>query len=153
MKKYLIFVFLGFLFSCNKAYFYQSNAKIENQTWNKSKIIDFKVKIDDINSFYNIGISLNHNKKYEFANLWLFAKIVSPSGKTQTDTLDFILIDKDNKWVGKKRGSNYEEKFEYLDSVKFAEPGDYSFEFEQGMRKDDLPNISSIGLIIDKLQN
>lgn len=153
MKKYLIIVIVSLLFSCNKDYFYQGNVKIENQTWNKSKIVVFNVNIEDINSYYNVDITINHNKRYESANLWLFTRLTSPSGKIQIDTLNFILIDRDNNWEGKKRGDNYELKVNVLDSIKFVEVGSYSFEFEQGMRKDNLPNISSIGIIIDKLQN
>jgi len=149
--KILFLVLISLFFSCKEEHFYNQYVEIPNQIWNQSEVVKFQVDVKDISAFYNISIAINHNKKYEYGNLWLFAKVTSPNGKTKIDTIDLILIKEDNNWDGKCNNRNCKAITTYVDSIKFVEPGIYTFEFEQGVRKANLPNISKIGLIIDKL--
>ena len=152
MKKiaYTILIIL-FFSACSKQHFFESYVEIPQEIWNQNEVVKFSPEINDVNSLYNIDLSIRHTKDYKYGNLWLFIHIKSPSGKLQIDTVNCILVNDDNSWKGKCSGSVCNYTFAYADSVKFSETGVYTFEIEQGLREENLPMITELGLIIDKI--
>ncbi len=152
MKKVVYTLFIIFFFSaCSKNHFFEGYVEIPQKIWNQNEVVKFLPEITDVNSLYNISLSIRHTKKYQYGNLWLFIHIKSPSGKLQIDTVNCILVNDNNSWKGRCSGSVCNYTVAYADSVKFSEPGTYSFEIEQGLRKKNLPMITELGLIIDKI--
>ena len=41
------------------------------KNWKPTDTLKYLVDIEDINSLYDISISVRHQKEYEFSNLWL----------------------------------------------------------------------------------
>jgi gliding motility-associated lipoprotein GldH len=68
------------------------------------------------------------------------------------DTLDCILADEKGKWLGSGIGDIYDNQIPFKRNVRFPLPGTYSFEIQQGTRKDDIPLIMDVGLRIEKAE-
>lgn len=150
-KLYIIIFILSLFTACSNNHYYEENAPIPNGKWNVSQAVVFSAHINDINSFYNLKININHKNNYAYNNLWLFIKTTSPSGKMQIDTLNCLLTDYEHYWVGKCQKDNCKLTVNFADSVKFVEPGLYEFEIIQGLRQNVVQNISEIGFIIDQI--
>jgi gliding motility-associated lipoprotein GldH len=76
-----------------------------------------------------------------------------PGGKKITDTLECILADENGKWLGKGTGHIVDNRVPFKRNVIFPDTGKYTFEIEQAMRMEKLPEVYDIGLRIEKVKN
>ena len=151
-KLFILFIFVS-LVACNKGVVYKKNVKIPSSVWNMNNIVELNAQIDEIDTPYNLFLSIRHTQYYPASNLWLFITITSPEGDLQKDTFECLLSDQNHKWVGKGMGDIYDAKLLYHDTIKFPTTGEYKFEIQQGMRMENLPHIMDVGLIVKKLTN
>jgi gliding motility-associated lipoprotein GldH len=139
------------LSSCTDKYVWQQNKIITDGIWNKDTVLKIELPMEDTVSWYSLSINVRNRTDYSFQNLYLFLQILAPNGATTTDTLNFILANDDGSWTGSGGlFSKYKENtFLYRKYVQFPVSGDYSVNIRQGMRKDDLEGIASVGLILN----
>lgn len=147
----ILFIF-GLLFiSCDPNQVYENNIEFSDYTWNKDSVKTFHVEIKDTINAHNIYVNVRNTSKYEMQNLFLFIQTTSPSGMQLKDTFECYLADERGKWTGSGWGDIFENQFVYKKNIRFPVSGIYTFEFIQGMRIDNLKNISDIGLRIEKV--
>ena len=60
------------------------------------------------------------------------------------DTLELYMAPLSGQWFGKKKGKIYYVSTYYKYAVKTAHQGNYRFEFQQGMRMDNLDDIKGV---------
>ncbi|MCK4663841.1 MAG: gliding motility lipoprotein GldH [Bacteroidales bacterium] len=151
----LIFTFIilssGILFfSCDPNKIYEENIEIKNAVWNKNDKIIFNVEITDTICPHNILINKRITGMYPKSNLYLFICTKFPKGELTKDTLLCFLADEKGKWYGKGFGDIWSITTIYKQNVRFPQKGKYTFEIEQAMRIENLPQILDIGLRIEK---
>ncbi len=147
----LLWAFLLLMFaSCGPDVIYEDYVTIPEGGWSKDSMASFNVKIDDVNTYYDIFINVRNKSDYPNSNIWLFIDVTSPEGKTIRDTINCYLADEHGKWIGSGWGDLFLVHYPYRRNVKFAEPGDYRFNIIQGMRYDELEGIHNIGITIEK---
>jgi gliding motility-associated lipoprotein GldH len=146
----LLLVFMGFIISCDRNRFFEENTIMKDGIWNSRQKVSYSVTIDDLLSRYNIYITLRNAPEYPYSNLFLFLNTTYPDGKTGRDTLELSLADYDGRWLGSGMGSVKYNRFLFLKDFQFRSKGTYKFEFEQGMRVNDLKGIRDFGLRIEK---
>lgn len=151
-KVFLILMILGSLASCNRGTQFESERKFESESWHKDSLVEFHPVIEDTSQVFNVGFSLEHSNEYPYSNLWLFVDVESPGGHVQTDTMEYFLADPEGDWIGK--GSDRSMKLYWLfkGGVKLADPGEYKFTLQQGMRRDRIDGIKAVSLWIEKAE-
>jgi gliding motility-associated lipoprotein GldH len=158
MKKVIVTV-LGivlsviFISSCGKKSFFSEYKSIDSEKgWARNKPVSFEVNIDDTISRYNVYVNVRQGDLYQFRNLFLFLETNYPDGRKIKDTLECILADDKNQWVGEGAGDLWDNTIPFKGNVKFPIKGKYKFTYEQAMRLDPLPMIKDVGITIDKAE-
>jgi gliding motility-associated lipoprotein GldH len=86
---------------------------------------------------------------YEWANCYVFMELAGPE-LIAFDTVQIPLADVAGNWKGKVSGSMVENNVLFMKSVRFPQKGKHKITFVQGMRDQDLGEVSDIGLTIKK---
>ncbi|MGQ9620288.1 MAG: gliding motility lipoprotein GldH [Bacteroidales bacterium] len=144
-----IYFFLS-LTACDRNIIYTDFTKIPSEIWTSDNVLSFTPEIDDTASLNNIFITLRTGIDYPFQNIWLFVLTTSPSGKTVTDTLEYMLTDSKGKRTGRGFGNIKETDLKFRQRVYFPEKGTYTIRIRHGMRMENLKGIYDIGLRIEK---
>jgi len=134
--------------SCTNQNNFSFSQEIEADGWSKYYKPSFTAEIRDTLSAYDISISLRNTHKYPFRNIFLFVTTTSPSGLSIKDTVEYQLADEKGKWYGKGLGDLHNLTVPLKTNILFPVSGEFNFKIEQGMRKENLPGISDIGIII-----
>ena len=146
----LIFVLLALLvFSCDQKRVFEENTEINEGVWNRSNKIKFSVDITDTINPHNLYVNIRNAGEYPYRNIYLFIT-TSSKGIVVRDTFEAILADEKGKWLGSGLGDLWDNQLVYKKNIRFPYPGTYVFEYEQGMRIEDLPYIIDVGLRIEK---
>ncbi len=152
MKKHLLIVFFALcaiFTSCDNNKVYEEYVEIENYTWNMSKPISFEFEVNDTASLHNVYINIRHANQYPYSNLWLFINSWSPAGAKSVDTLECVLADERGKWQGDGLGDIWDAQILWKQNVRFATPGKYHVEYNQGMRVENLVGIMDMGIRVE----
>lgn len=139
-----------FFTACDPGLVFEKNKKMDNATWNSTDIVKFNVTIPDTVTGYNYYINIRNTTEYGFSNLFMFVKTVYPDGKISVDTAECYLADIQGRWLGKGKGRIIDNRILFRKKVRFPQAGVYSFEYEQGMRVNQLYGIEDIGIRIEK---
>ncbi len=148
---FILFV-VAFSGSCKENSVFEDKSEISKSIWQIEDSLCFDAEIQNINQYYNIFLKIDVKEDFLTENLWLLIKSKSPSGNILNDTVMFFIIDKTGKWFGKKHGDVIKNKFLYKTHVLFPEKGNYRFCISHGMRKEDLPRVTSVGISIEKAE-
>lgn len=150
MRK-LILLFLPFLFlSCIRSSYYEKNIAIEDGIWAENNKLNYKVNIDNPKQAYNLYLNLRNGNDYPFSNLYIFMETTYPNGRTELDTLQFLLADKQGRWYGEGLGDIKSSSVMFRYKLLFPMAGEYNFDLQQAMRKEELPGIWDVGLKVEK---
>lgn len=131
--------------SCSNNNTYNSFEKIKDYNWSNSDTLFFKPNIKDITKNYDIYLSVRYQKKYDFSNLWLQ---IYGLEKQPFDRIEIPLFKNDGTPYGKGLKSNYTVNAGYLKNYKFKKSGIQNIAIIQNMRKNPLPGVMDIGIII-----
>ncbi len=136
--------------ACDQDLVYEKNYAIENSNWMRSDHLNFEFDIQDSSAIYHIYFNFRHAGDYPYRNLYLFTQLKNPKGQIAIDTAQMILADTKGRWMGKGIGDIYDYQFKFKEQVKFPFNGSYQFQIEHGMREKVLPNITDLGIRIEK---
>ncbi|MDD2634787.1 MAG: gliding motility lipoprotein GldH [Bacteroidales bacterium] len=136
--------------ACDRNKVYEDYVKIDNNIWSQENIVKFEFEIDDTSQLYNILINLRHASVYPYNNLWLFVKSSAPNGTINIDTVECVIVDKNNRWIGDGMGDIWDVQILWKNNIRFVNQGVYRVEFEQAMRVENLPGIMDMGLRVEK---
>ncbi|MBC7864242.1 MAG: gliding motility lipoprotein GldH [Bacteroidia bacterium] len=142
-----------FISSCGKKSVFSEYKSIDAEKgWAKDNRISFDVNIDDTISRYNVYVNVRQGDVYQFRNLFVFLVTEYPDGRKVKDTLECLLADDKNQWMGEGAGDLWDNTIPFKGNAKFPVKGKYKFTYEQAMRVDPLPMIKDMGLTIDKAE-
>lgn len=136
------------LVGCTDVMFQQSE-QIPNKNWEQGRNISFDVEVLDTMKSFDFYIDLRTESTYSYANIFMFVNTTFPSGKTARDTVECILADKTGRWLGTGLGDIKDNHILFKENIRFPNAGTYTFEFEQGMREDQLAGILDLGISIE----
>ncbi|MDD2386058.1 MAG: gliding motility lipoprotein GldH [Bacteroidales bacterium] len=139
------------LMSCDRNKVYEDYIKIEDGIWAQENIAKFEFEINDTSDIYNVLINLRHASIYPYNNLWLFVKSSAPNGTINIDTVECLLVNKDNRWLGDGMGDIWDIQVPWKNNIRFSHQGIYRIEFEQAMRVKNLPGVMDVGLRVEKI--
>ena len=150
----LVFLWL-MIFSCDSNRVFDTYNSLSG-VWSQDDIQIFKYESKDSISNYNLFVNIRNTEDYPFNNLFIITELTYPQGKTLSDTLEYAMAYPDGKLIGSGFTSLKENKLIYKEAFQFDEPGEYTFQISQAMRKYDhingvkeLKGISDVGLRIE----
>lgn len=136
--------------ACDKALLFEENLKIADAEWHREEKARFLFNVEDTTSTYDFFLNVRHGGAYPYKNLYLFTETRSPNGLLAIDTAQMIFADQAGRWMGKGIGGIYDYQFKFKGGVEFPESGEYVVEIEQGMRDEVVPQLTDIGIRIEK---
>ncbi len=157
-RSYLLLYICGLLFlSCGKGPVYSEFQALDNGSWDRDTIKEFKISDLEENQDYEMFINVRNDNTYPYSNLFLITELEYPDGTTYIDTLEYAMANADGSWLGKGVGSIKENKLWYKENINFPVKGVYIMRIEHAMRKNgsvdgivELPGITDIGVEIEK---
>jgi gliding motility-associated lipoprotein GldH len=155
MKFRIIFGFLlliSLLQACTDDVIFDSSKELPEAVWKSSDIVKFAVPVSDTLQPVNFYFNVRNKTDYAFSNLFLFMKTFYPNGKISIDTIECFLADNEGRWLGRSRNGRVDNRILFRKAIKFPLKGNYSFEFEQAMRTEDLRGIQNFGIRIEKFE-
>lgn len=138
------------LTSCDSRRVFEQFKEVEDSVWNQSDVKSFDVEIDDHLLDYDLIFMLRNSGSYPFQNLFVFVSREAPDGSLNKDTLNIPLANPQGRWNGSGLGDIKELEVMYRYKFRFPESGSYHFEFEQGMRREELEGIHDLGLRVER---
>ena len=118
--------------------------------WDKDAPLTFLVDIKDTSQAYNVFVNVRNAGGYRFSNLYLFVNTIFPGGQIQRDTLECTLASPEGRWLGDGLGDIWDNRALFRERMRFPQSGRYTFEIEQAMRQNPLPQIMDVGLRIER---
>lgn len=137
---------------CRNNVTYTDSISFSSEIWKVDNLVEFKPEISDTAGIHNIYFTIRSGSAYPFRNIWFFVNTVSPSGKSMTDTLQFMLADEKGKWYGRGFGDIRELNLPFKTGIYFPEKGIYQIRIRHGMRTENLKGVYDIGLRIERLK-
>ena len=151
LGSFLLIVSLIFS-SCSDANVYFEDSKtLQNQTWSGQDSVAFEFDIEDTVQRYDFYMNMRITTSYEWANCYVFMELQGPD-LVAFDTVQVPLADVTGRWKGKVSGSMVENNVLFMKNVRFPQVGKHKIVFVQGMRDNDLGEVSDIGLTIKKAE-
>ena len=149
MNKFIILLLLVLFISCDSKRLFEEYSSIDRKGWHIDSIKTFDYYFLNQNSKMKFYIGLRNNNEFLYSNLYLFSKLTFPDGNYSLDTLNFILANKNGKWLGNGISEIKYNLFEFNNSV-YEQHGNYNIQIGHGMRDSILVGIEDIGIRIEK---
>jgi gliding motility-associated lipoprotein GldH len=152
MKKYLLIAIISLfaLTSCNKGKIFEKRQQFDNYTWNRFKPLFFEVNVQDIESEYNVYLTLRHITQYPYDDLKINFTLYAPSGEERTTMHSFLIKDNKGGFLGDGAGDLWDVKLLVKSKYYFNEKGNYKFQIDNLMDYVDIVGLVDLGLIVEK---
>ena len=149
----LLVIFVSF--ACGRNRIYERNVKFSDRIWNKDSAALFDFEITDINANYKFYFNLRNTILYPYQNIYLSYSLEDTLGNVYDSDLTNINLfnSKTGKPFGNGMGDIFDHQYLVIEDYQFNNPGMYLFRIKQYMRMDSLPEIMSVGLRIERLNN
>lgn len=151
MKRGLFLLASLVLFAgCDFSRVFEENTPIENAQWKQTQAVSFDFELENVAQAYHLYFNLRNNQTYKYSNLYVLSELKTPSGSLEKDTLEFILADRNGKWLGKTGGALVTHQIMFQRNVVFPDTGTYSISFSQIMRDEALIGVTDVGFRLEK---
>ena len=147
-KSIALMLVITFL-SCNRENIvFNEFRDLPNSNWSYLDTLNFDVSIADTLNYFDVDLQLRTSTDYKWSNMYLYAEIDFPNGKSRSDTFQLFITDKKGHWNGEKSGLLVNFQYSLYRKIKFPIKGKYHFKLNQAMRDTILENILSLGFKI-----
>ena len=134
--------------SCDRSVVYDDEKRIDEQGWNVSDSLVFNYEAEDTVNTYLCCFDIRNCDDYPYSNIYFNIKTIYPDGKVAVDTnLQFVLAEKDGRWLGRKSGSYIDGRYPFC-YFKFPQQGAYQFVVTHAMRDDVLVGVKNVSFVI-----
>jgi gliding motility-associated lipoprotein GldH len=157
-KSFLVFIIalLIGLSGCDPNVVINKNYDIEDRSWNINEIPSFEFEIQNPEKRYNFYYNIRNTIEYPYNNLYVTYYLEDTLGNVISSELHNM--DLFERKTGAPKGSTvlgdiYEHLILALPSFKFDTAGVYRFRMQQYMRMQELPEIVSVGLKVEVVED
>lgn len=145
----LICVLSAVIISCGEQPFYEKVYAFENSEWKQDVKPTYTFEVKDVNKEYDFTLSLRTSTDYQFNNVWIFMKTITPDGTTAREPFEIRITNDDGSWVGEKSGSVVTTPLTFR-SRKLPKKGKYTFIIEQGITQSKVTNVHDLTFRVDE---
>ena len=137
------------LSSCGgKEFVYHENIPVKGEIWRMENPLSFQFPITDTATVYLVGLNVRYTLNYPMQNLYVFLHTTFPNNMQTSDTISVNLFSKDGTPFGS--GNRIKELDVPIAKIRFPQRGQYHIQMEQGMRKNELEGVVSMGFYVLK---
>jgi gliding motility-associated lipoprotein GldH len=142
--------------SCQTIDLYEKTADIPGHAWKSSFKPSFSFTVKDTTAAYQIYLTLRHDDKYSFNNIYVNVTTVQPGDDSiYTIRQDLRLANDEKGWGYSGIGMDdiWDHSLPLTPTNRlfyFRRPGTYTFTVEQLMRQDPLEHVYNVGLRLIK---
>lgn len=154
----LAFGLLFLVCSCDKQRVFDEYKTLDGK-WNKDSLVSFEFENKDTVSRYNMFVNIRNNNSYPFNNLFLIVQLYQPGGLVQTDTLEYMMANKDGSLMGEGFSDVKESKLWYKKRERLTKLGKYKVRVQQAVRPvgkiegiQELDGVTEIGFRIESTE-
>lgn len=151
-----LFALLGTISGCQTIDLFEKTADIPEHAWKSSFKPSFSFTIKDTASPYQIYVTLRHDDKYSFNNIYINVTTLQPGDDSSyTIRQDLRLANDEKGWNYSGIGMDdiWDHSLPLTPTNRyfyFRKPGTYTFTIEQIMRQDPLEHVYNVGLRLIK---
>ena len=135
---------------CTKDTLINSYMDLGKDGWSYDEVLTDSFEINHPDHYHQMLTNLRINSDYSFANIQLKITLLKPDSTTQVFPISIPLAEKSGKWLGSGFGSTITFQEPILHRKLFDQLGTYHITLEQNMRLENLSNIISAGIRINK---
>jgi gliding motility-associated lipoprotein GldH len=150
IRNSILIIFLSaMLFSCGEQPFYEKVVAFENREWQLDVKPSYSFEVTDITKEYDFILSIRTTTDYQFSNLWVFMKTITPDGTIAREPFEIVITKDDGSWVGEKSGSVVTTPL-YFRSRKLPKAGKYTFIIEQGITQSKVDQVHDLKFRVEE---
>lgn len=147
MRKILLLALSSImLIACQKEAVYTHFESLPS-TWSADSTLVFHPVLSDSINEYQVLINIRHTDRYPYQNLWLFVDIHQDTTLLRRDTIEAQMANERGEWQGQGI-SQYALPLLYLENQTLTQ-GEYTLTIQQGMRSEELPGITEVGVRVE----
>lgn len=146
-----LFLLIWLTAACVEHTVYHSYQSIPQQGWSKGDTLTFQIPItDSVPTTLELTAQVRNYNCYLYQNLFLvIAHNLQDSSVFQTDTIEFLLADKEGNWKGGGWSSLIQASLP-LGRVVSQHAGNYAFKICHGMKDEKLKGVRDVGIHLRK---
>ena len=137
------------LFSCSEEPMYEEVVSFDNREWQLDEKPEYTVEVKDASKVYDFTLSLRTTTDYQYSNLWVFMKTITPDGTVAREPFEIVITNDDGSWVGEKSGSVVTTPL-YFRSRKLPIKGKYTFIIEQGITESKVDEVLDLSFRVEE---
>lgn len=145
----LIILLSVLLFSCGEQPFYEKVVSFEDREWKLDVKPTFSFDVKDVSKSYDFTLSLRTSTEYQYSNVWIFMKTITPDGTIAREPFEIVITNDDGSWVGEKSGSVVTTPL-YFRSRKLPKEGEYTFIIEQGITQSKVDEVHDLTFRVEE---
>ncbi len=151
MIRFTFLILLVVVFtSCDRSRIYADYENL-NGVWKQDSTYSFSFGIEDLNSTYNLIVSLTNRSSYPYYNLYFNYELLDEADSVLSEKLEEILFfdPKTGRPKGSGSGNLFSHNHTILQDFKFDKAGTYNLRISHFMRTDSLLDIERVGLRVE----
>lgn len=150
MKIFLCCCPLFLLAACNSNTVIKEEKALPGNQWAYRDSLDFKFQIADTASVYSLALDFEHGLDFPMQNVYVKLFTRFPDGRRPGKAVSIEFFDAQGKANGKISGKSSRLRAVLQENAFFNQPGEYGLTVHQFSRRDSLPGISKVGLVVEK---
>lgn len=141
------------LSSCDDQRLYENNKELADKYWLADSVLNFEFEVQDIGTPYNLYINIRNTASYPYENIYLTYYLKDSLDKElKSELINYNLFDpKTGQPFGEGLGDIFDHQFLLLKNYQFQTTGTYSFNLQQYMRMDSLPEVLAAGVRVERV--
>jgi len=145
----LIFVLGALMVSCGDQPLYEEVVSFDGREWKLDVKPEYTFEVKDASKVYDFTLSLRTSTDYQYSNLWIFMKTITPDGTVAREPFEIVITNDDGSWVGEKSGSVVTTPL-YFRSRKLPKKGKYTFIIEQGITESTVDEVLDLTFRVEE---
>lgn len=146
----LLFAIAAGITSCEQNIFFSEEKVIAGGIWTYRDTLNFAFTVTDTSEIYNMYVDFEHADTFPSQNIYVKLYTRFPDGKRLSRSRSFDLFNAMGETAGECSGGTCRVHSLLQDNAYFNRPGEYVITLEQFMRRDSLPGLKTVGLVIEK---
>lgn len=137
------------LFSCGEQPFFEKVVAFDDREWKQDVKPSYTFEVTDVSKDYDFTLSLRTSTDYQYSNLWIFMKTITPDGTIAREPFEIVITNDDGSWVGEKSGSVVTTPL-FFRSRKLPKAGEYTFIIEQGITQSTVDEVHDLTFKVEE---
>lgn len=151
IRYFIRIIVVGCVLSCSQKEAYYKFKPISNHQWSKGEEVVFIIDSlnGDTSGIFSLSVEVVHNITYPYKNLSLSIEHVANDILLLNDTIKYVLIDNNRRWIGSGNGAMRQITLPYMKPIQIDPALRNKIILRHAMQDLYLIGIEKVGLRVD----